>query len=187
MHHSAIYDPSVAITPSERNFADERRKRLARIDRRAYVPVAPQKIEIVDSESEPTSIEVTACNGQIVIVNDRQIAEARVVFERANTLGGTKYSIDHIQRMVCKKFGITQLDMLSSRRTRNLTVPRQIAMYLCKTMTFKSLPEIGRRFNGRDHTTVLHAIRKMAHLVQVDAEISETVSELQAQLGGVAD
>lgn len=70
-------------------------------------------------------------------------------------------SIDAVQRIICRHFGITKIDINSDRRTHNVVIPRQIAMCLAKQLTGKSLPEIGRRFGNRDHTTVLHAVRKM--------------------------
>jgi hypothetical protein len=187
MQTSAIHDPYSAAGPSARERAEARRQRLARIAQRAYgapKEAQPQKIEIKEYPSGDTAIEVTACNGQVVIVTEKQVAEARAVFESVTNFGGGSTSIDKIQRVVCKKFGLTRIDFLSRRRTRDLVIPRQIAMYLCKTLTFKSLPEIGRRFNGKDHTTVLHAVRKIAHMVQTDEKIRDFVAELQIELGG---
>jgi chromosomal replication initiator protein len=71
---------------------------------------------------------------------------------------------------------------LSSRRTANVVRPRQIAMYLAKTLTLRSLPEIGRRFGGRDHTTVLHAVRKIEGLVGSDTALSDEIELLKRQL-----
>jgi chromosomal replication initiator protein len=71
---------------------------------------------------------------------------------------------------------------LSSPRTANVVRPRQVAMYLAKTLTLRSLPEIGRRFGGRDHTTVLHAVRKIEALVAKDVSLSEEVESLKRQL-----
>ncbi len=69
--------------------------------------------------------------------------------------------------------------MLSNRRTRSVVHPRQIAMYLAKSMTPRSLPEIGRRFGGRDHTTVLHAVRKIEDLVSRDVALAEEIETLR--------
>jgi chromosomal replication initiator protein len=71
---------------------------------------------------------------------------------------------------------------LSSRRTANVVRPRQIAMYLAKTLTLRSLPEIGRRFGGRDHTTVLHAVRKIETLVGKDTTTADEVELLKRLL-----
>jgi chromosomal replication initiator protein len=72
--------------------------------------------------------------------------------------------------------------MLSSRRTANVVRPRQIAMYLAKTLTLRSLPEIGRRFGGRDHTTVLHAVRKIEHLADTDKVLADEIDILKRML-----
>ena len=71
---------------------------------------------------------------------------------------------------------------MSSRRTANVVRPRQVAMYLAKTLTLRSLPEIGRRFGGRDHTTVLHAVRKIENLVHNDAALAEEIELIKRQL-----
>lgn len=90
------------------------------------------------------------------------------------------YRTEDIQRAVARKFGLTKAELLSERRDRMIVRPRQIAMYLCKRMTKRSLPEIGRRFGGMDHTTVIHAVRKIEALRQTDSALNEVVSELIA-------
>jgi chromosomal replication initiator protein len=77
---------------------------------------------------------------------------------------------------------VSRADLLSSRRTANVVRPRQVAMYLGKTLTLRSLPEIGRRFGGRDHTTVLHAVRKIENLVSTDTALAEEIELLKRQL-----
>src|SRR5262249_39146366 len=77
---------------------------------------------------------------------------------------------------------VSRADLLSSRRTANVVRPRQVAMYLAKTLTLRSLPEIGRRFGGRDHTTVLHAVRKIENLVGNDAMLADEIEVLKRQL-----
>lgn len=90
-----------------------------------------------------------------------------------------KPRIENIQRAVCMHFNVTRVDMLSARRTANVVRPRQVAMYLCKQITLKSLPEIGRNFGGRDHTTVLHAVRKIAGLIKDDIGLANEVAHLR--------
>lgn len=80
--------------------------------------------------------------------------------------------IDEIQRTVARHYNISRADMISARRTANVVRPRQFAMYLAKKLTPKSLPEIGRRFGHRDHTTVIHAVRKMEALVARDSALA---------------
>jgi chromosomal replication initiator protein len=93
-----------------------------------------------------------------------------------------RIKIEDIQRVVARQYNVSRSDLLSSRRTANVVRPRQVAMYLAKTLTLRSLPEIGRRFGGRDHTTVLHAVRKIEALVAKDIALSEEVESLKRQL-----
>jgi chromosomal replication initiator protein len=93
-----------------------------------------------------------------------------------------RVKIEDIQRIVARHYNVSRGDLLSARRTANVVRPRQVAMYLAKTMTLRSLPEIGRRFGGRDHTTVLHAVRKIEHLVGSDQTLAEEVESLKRQL-----
>ncbi len=90
--------------------------------------------------------------------------------------------VEDILRIVAKHYSVTRSDLLSSRRTANVVRPRQIAMYLAKTLTLRSLPEIGRRFGGRDHTTVLHAVRKIDAHVALDKVLAEEVEVLKRLL-----
>ena len=93
-----------------------------------------------------------------------------------------RIKIEDIQRVVARQYNVSRSDLLSSRRTANVVRPRQVAMYLAKTLTLRSLPEIGRRFGGRDHTTVLHAVRKIEALVSKDVALNEEVESLKRQL-----
>lgn len=90
-----------------------------------------------------------------------------------------KVRIEDIQRIVARQFNVSKNDLLSNRRTRMIVRPRQIAMYLAKMMTPRSLPEIGRRFGGRDHTTVLHAVRKIEELTAKDQNLAHEVELLK--------
>ncbi len=93
-----------------------------------------------------------------------------------------RVKIEDIQRVVARQYNVSRADLLSSRRTANVVRPRQVAMYLAKTLTLRSLPEIGRRFGGRDHTTVLHAVRKIENLVGNDQALAEEIEVLKRQL-----
>ncbi len=96
-----------------------------------------------------------------------------------------RVKIEDIQRVVARQYNVSRADLLSSRRTANVVRPRQVAMYLAKTLTLRSLPEIGRRFGGRDHTTVLHAVRKIETLVNTDTALAEEIEIAQAPIAGV--
>ena len=93
-----------------------------------------------------------------------------------------KISIDEIQRKVAEHYNIRLSDMIGPKRVRSFARPRQVAMYLCKQMTSRSLPEIGRRFGGRDHTTVMHGVRRIEELRQQDAQIADDLEMLRRAL-----
>jgi chromosomal replication initiator protein len=89
---------------------------------------------------------------------------------------------EDIQRVVARHYNVSKADLLSSRRTRTIVRPRQIAMYLAKVLTPRSLPEIGRRFGGRDHTTVLHAVRKIEELISGDHTLADEIELLKRMI-----
>ncbi|WP_038012824.1 chromosomal replication initiator protein DnaA [Terasakiella pusilla] len=96
-----------------------------------------------------------------------------------------RVTIEEIQKRVAEHFNIRVADMHSARRARSVARPRQIAMYLSKQLTSRSLPEIGRKFGGRDHTTVMHAVKKVGELALHDQDFAEDVELLRRMLGGV--
>lgn len=87
-----------------------------------------------------------------------------------------------IMMVCCREFGITLLEMRCRRRTQNLVLPRHMAMYLCRELTTKSLPEICRQFDGRDHTVALHACNKLTRLVMTDSFVCQTAAQLKEEL-----
>jgi len=95
-----------------------------------------------------------------------------------------RITIDEIQRRVSEHYRIRQAEMVSARRAREVARPRQVAMYLAKQLTPRSLPEIGRKFGGRDHTTVIHAIRQIERLRGIDTDIDSDVRTLIRDLEG---
>ena len=95
-----------------------------------------------------------------------------------------RVTIDEIQKLVSQHFELKPLDLISARRARVVARPRQIAMYLAKRLTTRSLPEIGRKFGGRDHSTVIHAVRRVEELRDADRDIDAAVRSLMRQLEG---
>jgi chromosomal replication initiator protein len=93
-----------------------------------------------------------------------------------------RVKIEEIQKLVANHYNVSRADLLSSRRTAAVVMPRQIAMYLAKLLTLRSLPEIGRRFGGRDHTTVLHAVRKIDGLCNTNTELRDELELLKRML-----
>lgn len=97
-------------------------------------------------------------------------------------IAGQRLTVDRIQRAVADAFDITLNDMVSKRRTRSVARPRQVAMYLSKKMTKRSLPDIGRRFGGRDHTTVMHAVKRIEALRQEDPAFHNKIQAIEHDL-----
>lgn len=117
----------------------------------------------------------------------RQSFEPNLSIDRVDELLGhltragepKRIRIEEIQRIVARHYNVSKQDLLSNRRTRTIVKPRQVAMYLAKMLTPRSLPEIGRRFGGRDHTTVLHAVRKIEDLVGADSKLAQELELLK--------
>ena len=110
------------------------------------------------------------------------LAETKVILKDLLNLGENKVTIDLIQTLVCKFFKISKNEMLSSRRSRYLVRPRQTAIYLTKILTSKSLPEIGREFSNRDHTTIIHSVKTIEKLKEKDTEMVENINKLKNQI-----
>jgi hypothetical protein len=138
--------------------------------KRMYEP-RPVKVVIVDQTPAPEPIAVTISAPEPFIPPEPLIpyANKRVAIIKAAV--GRAYGVDRIQ-----------LD--SKCRTAAIVRPRQVAMYLAKTMTLHTLPEIGRRFGGRDHTTVLHAVRKIAALRINDTDLDAKITEIEQTIRG---
>lgn len=117
----------------------------------------------------------------------RHSFEPNITLERIDEILGPvcrtgeprRVRIEDIQRVVARHYNVSKTELLSNRRTRTIVKPRQVAMYLAKVMTPRSLPEIGRRFGGRDHTTVLHAVRKIEGLSGDDRQLAQEIELLK--------
>ncbi len=110
------------------------------------------------------------------------LSETKVVLKDLLNLSENKVTIDLIQTLVCKFFKISKNEMLSSRRSRYLVRPRQTAIYLTKILTSKSLPEIGREFSNRDHTTIIHSVKTIEKLKENDPEMLDNINKLKNQI-----
>ncbi len=110
------------------------------------------------------------------------LGETKIVLKDLLNLAENKVTIDLIQTIVCKFFKISKNEMLSSRRSRYLVRPRQTAIYLSKILTSKSLPEIGREFSNRDHTTIIHSVKTIDKIKEKDEEMASNVKKLKNQI-----
>lgn len=129
--------------------------------------VAPKPVQIV-----PIEALAVCLTSDFAIVPDRDVIR----------ISGTEPPIEAIIRAVCLHYGTTGAGIMSGHRTANLVRPRQVICYLAKKLTLKSYPEIGRRIGGKDHTTVLHAVRKIERLRGSDQTLSTRLDALEGQL-----
>ena len=154
----------------------------------------PEKIKISEEIQDFISSEITSSIRELVGALNRVIsfsriynktpnlAEIKVILKDLLNLKENKVSIDLIQTIVCKFFKISKNEMLSSRRSRYLVRPRQTAIYLTKILTSKSLPEIGREFSNRDHTTIIHSVKTIEKLKEKDSDMVENINNLKNQI-----
>ncbi len=110
------------------------------------------------------------------------LPETKAILKDLLNLSENKVTIDSIQTIVCQFFKISKNEMLSARRSRYLVRPRQVAIYLAKLLTSKSLPEIGRSFSNRDHTTVIHSVKTIDRLRQEDKDLNLNIDNLKNKI-----
>jgi chromosomal replication initiator protein len=181
----------VAVEPADQPL------RLALLQARlAQARAADPGLRIAEGVTEFLAGRVTAnlrvLEGALTrLLAQASLARREVTLELArDTLGDVlraadrKVSIEEIQRRVADHFNIRVADLVGPKRVRSFARPRQVAMYLAKTMTSRSLPDIGRRFGGRDHTTVLHGVRRITELKGEDAQVAEDLAALRRALEG---
>jgi len=181
------------LTPYQEQLHLERQQRLQRFAGRAVVdrpieilsasqrstrPAAPPPPAAPTFPTPPRVLESDFSFSDWLAAQERTCLFPRKFLESARQIINERikrlYPEPSIQRMkriqliVARAYDVERSELLSSRRTANIVLPRQVAMYLCKNLTGQSLPEIGRYFGGRDHTTVLHAVRKIGDLAAKD-------------------
>ena len=153
-----------------------------------------EEIKFSDDIQDFISTEITASVREIIGAVNRiisfskvykklpNLSETKIVLKDLLNLTENKVTIDLIQTLVCKFFKISKNEMLSSRRSRYLVRPRQTAIYLTKILTSKSLPEIGREFSNRDHTTIIHSVKTIERLKEIDPQMVENINKLKNQI-----
>lgn len=159
-------------------------------------PVRPSSIIAkfhADHKAARRRIEAAAINRQETVAKIVDVIQADLIekewvqqqkaqwFSIVAEIGPPK--VDDIIKAVCKHFSVTKLDLLSHRRTRRVTRPRQVGYYLTKMLTKHSLPEIGRRFGNRDHTSALAGIRRIEGLRKSDVQMNADVIAIAVSLG----
>lgn len=146
--------------------------------------ISPEVLQHVARLVDGSGRDLEGAFNQLLL---RHALEPQITVDRIDDILGRifrsgepkRVRIEDIQRVVAKHYNVSKTELLSNRRTRTIVKPRQVAMYLSKAMTPRSLPEIGRRFGGRDHTTVLHAVRKIEDLSSNDNTLAQEIELLR--------
>lgn len=173
------------LTPTEQAIAERRRNFKASIAAKA-AELREQK-----TKAKLAAIQVAAVETPLIRTPEVKEAEAPLGLPWFYILASEPVERSHptisdIKRAVCRRFNVTHNDLVSHRRTASITLPRQIAVYLCKQLTPFSYPMIGKNFGGRDHCTQIHAAKKIKRMVEEDPQFAAVISELLAELGGEA-
>ena len=176
---------SAAATPSQKLAAEAHRARERKIAAQAHPdsPIAcPSATARQQQAGVPTPQPVSASSTQKP--NRARGAHWFWIVNEIKPPGALKLSIEEIQKAVERHCKVGHIELISARRTASLVRPRQIAMFLSRHLTPNSLPVIGRKFGGRDHTTVIHAVRQIEKLRASDLEIDADVRHLLLMLEG---
>lgn len=181
---TALHTPLQGATPTQLEIARKKRERDQRIAEAAERLAQSKVVEV----APPV---VPAANPEAAVAEwvERQLALAPMkptwfsIVGEINR-GPRRPKIEEIQRCTADEFGCTRDDIICARRTADIVLPRQVAVYLCKELTLKSFPEIGRMFGGRDHTTALSSFRKIERLLVTDCELRTTIERIKHKLGG---
>ena len=172
----------------------ELRKKIVKKKVEELSQLYPDQVKISKELEEFISTEISASIRELVGAINRiisfsriynklpNLAETKVVLKDLLNIVENKITIDLIQTLVCRFFKISKNEMLSSRRSRYLVRPRQTAIYLSKILTSKSLPEIGREFSNRDHTTIIHSVKTIEKLKEKSPEMVDNINKLKNQI-----
>jgi hypothetical protein len=176
----------MSITEEQYRQHTAHKQRQARIAQKAVKPKPDPVKDWIKRQNIPipAPIDPTPTKDDVLnwIERQRELHSSLLALLPVKTDG--KPEIKAIQREVCAHYGISLKDMLSERRQRKLAFPRQVAVYLVRRLTTASFPDIGRRFGGRDHTTMLHADTKITRLLETDEQLKASVEMLVERLGG---
>jgi chromosomal replication initiator protein len=180
------------IEPADRSLRLDILERKATVLGRQQGVTATMRPEVLQFLADRFTVSVRELEGALNTLIVRAGAgvggltlEETQAFLGPHLRGGEKrVTVDDIQKATSEHFGLKQADLISERRTRSVARPRQAAMWLAKQLTTRSLPDIGRRFGGRDHTTVLHAVRRIEALRQTDGQLARDLETLSRKLRG---
>ena len=158
-----------------------------RIFNSGQIKISDETQKFISSEIKTNIRELTGALNRIasysrIYNKEPNLSEIKIILKDLLNLSENIITIDLIQSTVCKFFKISKNEMLSPRRSRYLVRPRQVAIYLTKILTSKSLPEIGREFSNRDHTTIIHSVKTIEKLKNENSELSSNIDNLKNQI-----
>lgn len=181
MQTSALYDPIRSASPLQRKEIEKFHQRRSRIEAAGIkAALASDPIDKTERSKAPAEPPLKVRYEQMWFYDLVSFAETWVPGMPAVK---RRLRIDQIQKAVAQFYGVTVLDMVSARRTASIVRPRQIGYFLSKNLTVQSLPEIGRRFGNRDHTSALHGIRKIERLRETDPKLDQELRAIANDLG----
>lgn len=183
---TALHDPYLKATPSQRAAAAERSLRLAKIAGNAKpdAPIACLSASVRSAAIPNEPAPPMPFSDWLERQKRNNPLPKEPWFSIVDELTPPKIKILEIQRAVAKHYKRTVSDLVCSRRPAVIVIPRHVAIYLAKTLTPHSLPEIGRRFGGRDHTTALHAVRKIEAMIAKDEQFAAIVEQIKRTILG---
>ncbi len=158
----------------------------------AGVPIDDDILDVINLIAEKIKFNIRELEGAFSrVISFSSLTNEKIDLKFAKNIlkdimSSSDYTVtpDTIKKTVCKYYGIKVSDMDSKKKTMNITLPRQVAMYLCKELTDLSLPKIGEAFGGRDHTTVIHACNKITGEMKINDDFKETVNRLKDDISG---
>lgn len=165
-----IHDDPYLTMPREQRIADRARRRLL-FRRVILADPLPEPVAEIEPEAAPEEPWI-----------ERQKAAWFSVEADLGPVASTAIRVDDIIKAVVARYPVSRNEIRSNSRMAQVVRPRQIAMYLARILTGRSLPEIGRRMGGRDHTTVLHSVGKIRHLITIDQQLASEIDAIKAEI-----
>lgn len=158
----------------EREERERRKLALAK----AYLEAVQRQKQALEERRQNIAFALAQVPG-----DERDIAATAAAESAGDTLLPPPPRFSAIMEEVCRRYSVTSVDLISSRRTADIVLPRQITSYLARHLTTLSLPQIGQRLGGRDHTTVLHAVNKIKGLVENHPHLAAEIDDIKRSLG----
>lgn len=184
MQASALYDPRAAASPLQRKAIEASLERQRRMKAAAVQAAAQSPADKTERSRSAALVEAKPLRPAYEVMWFYDLVLFAESWIPGMPAAKPRLRIDQIQKAVAEFYSVSVRDIISSRRTANIVKPRQVGYFLSKALTLQSLPEIGRRFGGRDHSSALHGIRKIERLRETDERLESELRTIAHSLGG---